>query len=194
LHHNQTQQCPQSPVIPGFALSQLKNQGENFRLIRNLGYTSVVYEPDGNIPPDFVADSRIAIEVRRLNQNFDTGNGKKGLEEDAIPLWMQIENLVLSIKGPTDKSWFVYFRFSRPVKPWKRIGKNLKAALVSFMNQADQASGRIYTDGTFECDVIRASKPLATYFRMGGNSDRESGGFIVAELLSKILSIAQTTN
>ncbi|MEZ4719401.1 MAG: hypothetical protein R2851_25450 [Caldilineaceae bacterium] len=43
------------------------------------GFENVVYEPDGNIPPDFLVDERIAIEVRRLNQNFvdPEGYGKK---------------------------------------------------------------------------------------------------------------------
>ena len=30
------------------------------------GFKSIVYEPDGNVPPDFLADGRVAIEVRRL--------------------------------------------------------------------------------------------------------------------------------
>jgi hypothetical protein len=111
------------------------------KLLRNIGYTSVVFEPDGNIPPDFLADDRIAIEVRRLNQNFDTGNGKKGLEEAAIPLWKNIEKLVLSIKGPTDKSWFVYFRFSRPVKPWKAMEKKTEGG-PSFVHEPATASER----------------------------------------------------
>ncbi len=30
-----------------------------------LGFKSVIYEPNGNIPPDFLADDKIAVEVRR---------------------------------------------------------------------------------------------------------------------------------
>jgi hypothetical protein len=36
-----------------------------------------VYEPDGNTPPDFLVDQRIAVEVRRLNQNV-VHDGKHG--------------------------------------------------------------------------------------------------------------------
>ncbi len=42
------------------------------------GYKYVVYEPDGNIPPDFLVDGSIAIEVRRLNQNHFDGQDAKG--------------------------------------------------------------------------------------------------------------------
>ena len=55
--------------------------------LKHRGYANVVYEPDGNIPPDFLVDGTIAIEVRRLNQNHFDGPDAKGLEEVAIPLW-----------------------------------------------------------------------------------------------------------
>ena len=43
------------------------------------GFTDVVYEPDGNIPPDFLVNGSIAIEVRRLNQNYFEGADAQGL-------------------------------------------------------------------------------------------------------------------
>jgi hypothetical protein len=45
---------------------------ENY--LTSLGFENVVFEPDGNIPPDFFVDDRIAVEVRRLNQHFFEGN------------------------------------------------------------------------------------------------------------------------
>ena len=156
------------------------------KLLTHMGFTSVVYEPDGNVPPDFLADGRIAVEVRRLNQNHDSGNGKQGLEEVAIPLWQKIERLVHSLGAPTSESWFVFVRFSRPIKPWKELEPKLKSALMGFKSQPVQASGRVFSDGAFELDVAKASQPLQTYFRMGGSSDHQSGGFIVAEMLANI--------
>jgi hypothetical protein len=49
------------------------------------GYADIVYEPDGKVPPDFLIDGRIAVEVRRLNQSYETGSRMRGLEEDSIP-------------------------------------------------------------------------------------------------------------
>lgn len=63
------------------------------KLLKHMGFQSVVYEPDGNTPPDFLADGRVAVEVRRLNQNHDSGDGKRGLEEMSIPLWNKVEKL-----------------------------------------------------------------------------------------------------
>jgi len=156
------------------------------KLLKHMGFTSVVYEPDGNVPPDFLADGRVAVEVRRLNQNHDSGDGKRGLEEVAIPLWKQIEKLAHSLGPPVSESWFVFFRYSRPVKQWKELGPKLKSALTAFKNQSVQTSGRIFSDGTFQLEVAKASQPLQTYFRMAGRNDSQSGGFIVAEMLSNI--------
>jgi hypothetical protein len=160
------------------------------KLLKHMGFQSVVYEPDGNVPPDFLADGRVAVEVRRLNQNHNSGNGKRGLEETAIPLWQNIENLAHSLGPATSESWFLFYRFSRPVKPWKELGPKLRTALVAFMAQPVRNSGRVYTDRNFELDVIRTSQPLEHYFRMGGNSDDQSGGFIVAEMLDNIAHCA----
>ena len=33
-------------------------------------FKSIKFEPDGNIPPDFLVNNNIAIEVRRLNKHY----------------------------------------------------------------------------------------------------------------------------
>jgi hypothetical protein len=84
------------------------------------GYTNVVHEPDGKVPPDFLVNGVIAIEVRRLNQNYFDGTDTKGLEEVAITLWKRIEQLASSLGPPVDgESWFVDLSFTRPVESWK---------------------------------------------------------------------------
>jgi hypothetical protein len=85
----------------------------------HLGFKSVEYEPDGNIPPDFLVEGRIGIEVRRLNQNELTGSGFRGLEEVTIPLQMKMIKLLASL-GPAESgvSWFVCYSLKRPLPPW----------------------------------------------------------------------------
>ena len=43
------------------------------------GHREIVYEPDGNKTPDFLVARRIAVEVRRSNQNEGIGSGVRGL-------------------------------------------------------------------------------------------------------------------
>ena len=72
-----------------------------FAYLSHQGFKEVVYEPDGNVPPDFLLDGRIAVEVRRLNQNEQTVSGPHGLEEVAKPLWTRMNRLVESLGPPT---------------------------------------------------------------------------------------------
>jgi hypothetical protein len=148
---------------------------------------SIVYEPDGNVPPDFLVDGTTAIEVRRLNQNHYDGAQTKGLEEVAIPLWKKIEKLVKSFGPPTaGESWFVYFRFGRPVESWKTLEPKISAALQAFSQRADREKGAILADNGFEADVFRASKVHSTMFVMAGCSDNESGGWLLSEMETNI--------
>jgi hypothetical protein len=151
------------------------------------GYTDVVYEPDGNVPPDFLVNKRIAIEVRRLNQNHFDGADAKGLEEVAIPLWKKIEKLIASFGSPTaGESWFVFFRFGRPVEAWKSLEPKLRHALQAFVDSPVMHKGTIANEGGFELDVFRASSLHPTMFLMGGCSDNESGGWLLAEMETNI--------
>lgn len=83
-------------------------------------FLKVTHEPDGNIPPDFLVNDEIAIEVRRLNQNYTRINGKiKGLEENRYPLRDKISDLLKKYGSQKcDHRWFVGVRFTRPLEGW----------------------------------------------------------------------------
>ena len=49
--------------------------------LEHIGCMSILYEPDGNIPPDFLVNGEIAVEVRRLNQHFKNGDAVEPLED-----------------------------------------------------------------------------------------------------------------
>ena len=151
------------------------------------GIQSVVYEPDGNMPPDFVIDGRIAVEVRRLNQNEETEAGPRGLEEIRIPLSQRIERFVETL-GPlgSGESWFVSHTIRRPVPPWKRIETFLRERLTVFSGQASRRETEYVLDRGFRVRLFRASKPHPTFFLLGGSSDRDSGGFVLAEMVRNI--------
>ena len=156
------------------------------KLLAHMGFSNVVHEPDGNVPPDFVIDGEIAVEVRRLNQNFDDGSGARGLEEVAAPLWQKMTRLVESIAETDGNSWFVWLRFSRPVPPWKSLEPELRDALLEFKASTSRTRSLLYSVKNFQVEVAEASQPLETFFRMGGMTDRQAGGWVVAELISNI--------
>jgi hypothetical protein len=151
------------------------------------GYSNIAYEPDGNIPPDFLIDGEIAVEVRRLNQNYFDGPNAQGLEEVAIPLWKKVEKLARSMGPPIDgESWYLFIRFSRPVEDWTTLGPKIAASLKRFQASTSREKGAIASGQGFELDVFRADGPKETMFRMGGSSDEESGGWLLSELETNI--------
>jgi len=156
--------------------------------LKHLGYTDIVYEPDGNIPPDFLVNGTIAIEVRRLNQNHSDGVATKGLEEVAIPLWNKVKGLLASMGPATEsESWFVRFRFTRPVEHWKTLEPKLRVGLTAFSRASAKTRTIVAQGQGFELEVFcRTSKPHPTMFVMAGCSDEESGGWLLSEMESNI--------
>jgi len=152
------------------------------------GFTNVIYEPDGNVTPDFSVDGNVAIEVRRLNQNHYDGTNTKGLEETSISLWKNILNLLNDIGTPiADETWFVHFRFSRPVEQWKKLRPSLHQALTDFAASETRQGRVIFENQGFELEVYcRASTIHSTTFILAGCSDQDSGGWLLAEMSKNI--------
>jgi len=146
-------------------------------------FSKVVYEPQPNRPPDFLIDNRIAVEVRRLNQNNAVDGSYQGLEETAIPLAQKIENFLEQF-GPTqdDKSWFVTITFERPILHWKNLRQLLHTELEAFLSDPNPELRLIAIDEKFRLQLIRASIPQSTRLVFGGMSDLNSGGWIVSEV------------
>ena len=155
--------------------------------LANRGYVSVLYEPDGKVPPDFLIDGRIAVEVRRLNQNEDTPEGRRGLEETARPLYAAVTKVLNSLGPPTTGvSWFVLYTFSRPLPAWKQLEQKLADALHSFQELPGDQPTVIRIASGFTLKFVRASKTHPTFFVLGGSSDHDGGGFIVAEMVRNL--------
>jgi hypothetical protein len=147
------------------------------------GFNRIKYEPDGNVPPDFLINGTIAVEVRRLNQNHFNGVRTQGLEEVAIPLWQKIGNLVVNLGPPIPtESWFVSYCFNRPLEPWKNLEEKICTALNNFAQRHVRNRGSLLRQQNFELDVLRASNVHKSMFIMGGFSDRDSGGWVLSEM------------
>ena len=153
--------------------------------LRTLGIGSVVHEPDGKQPPDFLVDRRIAVEVRRLNQNHVVGDGYEGLETARFRLTRQMRTLLLS-EGPSEKgiSWFVCHNFERPIPEWKE----LRLALSNYLRRFRGVHTSLTADVIhatisygFEIELRRAGNRHSTFFVPGGSIDENSGGWALQE-------------
>lgn len=152
--------------------------------LESLNIGSVVYEPDGNIPPDFLVAGRIAVEVRRLNQNHETAGGMyKGLEELWIPLIQRLKkhlhSLGLSRGG---ECWYVCIDFSRPLEEWKVLRPLIDAALVSFMEGSFRRQTTLQITPNFSIELLKSGKDHGSFFIIGASSDNDSGGWVMGEV------------
>ncbi|SCY17639.1 hypothetical protein [Nitrosospira sp. Nsp13] len=145
---------------------------------------AVIFEPNGNIPPDFSLESTIGVEVRRLNQNYEYSDGSaKGLETLAIPLWQRLHRLLPSIGPSIDgESWFVGTDFRRPIGRWAPLWTRIRRELVSFMVAPNRKQCTLPVTVNFQLDLIRASKDHGSFFLLGASSDGDSGGWVMGEV------------
>jgi hypothetical protein len=133
------------------------------KYLEHIGSTSIEYEPDGNVPPDFIVNKRIAVEVRRLNQNELASIGFRGLEETEIPLRERIRTLLASF-GPSRSgtSWFVCYTFRRPLPSWRVLRDDLSCHLRSFLD--DEGEKSVKVNDVIDIEFRRASDPHPTLF------------------------------
>jgi hypothetical protein len=152
--------------------------------LKSLNKGTVLYEPDGNIPPDFALDGRrVGVEVRRLNQNRVYPNGKKhAYEHVGIRMWHRMTQLLKQF-GPSceGESWHVIMMFRRPLD-WRSIEKDVVSQLNDFKQSPGRADTTLKFGDSFELDLDRARKDAGSFFNLRGSCDGDAGGAILAEV------------
>ena len=158
-----------------------------FEYLTSHGFGAVVYEPDGKVPPDFLIDGRIAVEVRRLNQNEKTATGHRGLEEVSKPLNALVEKALAAIGPPVDgASWFVFYSYRRPLPPWRKLDELLRNALREVRERPDLKTHKVRVANKMRLSFTRSSKVHPNLFVLGGWSDHDSGGFVISEMAQNL--------
>lgn len=155
------------------------------KYLRVLGYKNILYEPDGNSPPDFLVENKIAIEVRRLNQNFNDGVKVQGLEEHEIPLWKNMLQYLDSLNRNVEnhnQSWFVFFDFNRPLPSWRILRRELDKALKPFAESINREGFNIEILPNFRLEVSPSSLSNKPLLIPGGYSDNDAGGWVLHEI------------
>jgi hypothetical protein len=154
------------------------------KYLKSLQIGDVLFEPDGNVPPDFSIDHRIAVEVRRLNQHYEANGELRGLEQDAIPIQQGLEKLLQDFSDPPRAgTWFVLFEFRRPIPAWKELKSRIREALSSFLGAPADGMSRLTITDSFWLTLIRSTSVGDRCFLFGGCTDFDAGGWIVSEVV-----------
>ena len=164
----------------------MKKEEEQVRkYLESEGFTDIVYEPDGNIPPDFLVDNTIAIEVRRLNQYVDIGGSLEPIEKADYTVWTVIKSIAENIQSSDyEHSIFLFPEFKRPLNI-----KDYKQQIIDQLNdhlKTPKEKKRYFFSENLSISTFPASGKLETVYRMGGSSDNDSGGFIVSEIYKNL--------
>ncbi|MBA3041261.1 MAG: hypothetical protein KJ690_15595 [Alphaproteobacteria bacterium] len=153
--------------------------------LESLGLGPVVYEPNGQIPPDFMIGD-IGVEVRRLNQNFESEGGYEGLESVEASVLRYVEKLLPTYGPPKDgQGWWVSLTFWRPLDG-KAIKRELPRVLAAFYAHPNPAGLDTKLARNFELEIRPASITVANHFMLGASSDFDQGGFIASEIIRNL--------
>ncbi|MBK8814044.1 MAG: hypothetical protein IPN42_00290 [Methylococcaceae bacterium] len=150
------------------------------------GFTDIVYEPEGKVPPDFVINNSIAIEVTRLNSHYqDTSDFHETYaHQEYFPkVWQGLEKLLKKFGPAIDgESWYVDFSLIHPFKGWSNVKNEVEELLIAFKN-SDEKINRNYR--ILEClsiGFIQRISKSEDYYVLGGGAEDEIGCFVVDEI------------
>lgn len=148
--------------------------------LQKQGFDNIVFEPDGNVPPDLLIDNKVAVEVRRLNQNISTENGFEGLEQSKHRVHSILKGIMDTFPGmPNSNGVFVEYHFQRPLPPWNELKKAFKEILTQHVEFSHLA--KVYSIGyNFELELYPASNKLDKFYEYAGGSDGNSGGIRIS--------------
>jgi hypothetical protein len=155
--------------------------------LRSLNLGDVIFEPDGQVPPDFLIGGRIAVEVRRLNQHHVVEGRRRGLEEDSIPLRQSIVRMLAEFPNAiADRSWWVFFRLKRPFSSWQVLKPSVEVTLRNYLASPVDGILEFPIEAGFSIRIAPSSERLDQTFMLGGWTDLDSGGWVVSEIIRNL--------
>jgi len=161
------------------------------QFLDSLGYLGIIFEPDGNHPPDFLIDNRIAVEVRRLNQ-FYLNKGKheplENLEYSLDPKLLKLFRAFNSHEVPN--SAFVLIHYKRPLKPTKALMQEIEHVLSEHVNCIALEKEYVVAENLY-LRFFPHEKREEDVYLFGSKYDRDRGGWVVAEILKSLKYIVE---
>lgn len=176
------------PTRAEFGVTLFMNQDEKIanKYLLSLGYENVVFEPDGNIPPDFLLNGKTAVEVRKLNQHFARNGKIEALEQVKYKLIPMLDNMLNEFEGDShDSSAFVCITYSRPVDKIKESINEIRKVLLNHLPRINQQAEFQITD-TIQIELLPVSERHESAYVLGFMPDMDAGGFLVSEIYQNL--------
>lgn len=158
----------------------------------SLGYQNIEYEKIKNKTPDFFVDNKIAVEVRRLNRNFITGN----IESFEFQIINNIKKIISNFKCETFNN-SAYFSISlnepKKIEGKKIITQKIKKVFKEHFNYITEKKEYYISD--YLSLSFYPTEKKDTLYKYGGiespfswiNSDLDTNiNFCINEKITKI--------
>lgn len=146
------------------------------------GFANPVYEPDGKVPPDFVLNGRIAVEVRRLNENERDSPSPRGLEETEIPLLMGLQRLAESFGRTSNQAWWLRLRYKRPTRPWRELAKPARRFLEQLRDDHSSSHLTYCLDDNVQLEAIKRASTGGEMFHVWSMTDDDASGWVLEKV------------
>lgn len=158
------------------------------KYLKSLGRGNVTYEPDGNVPPDFSLANSIAVEVRRLSENYFEGGEPEALEELAIPLWKNLRQATTDLNNElSGETYWVRVEYERPSKETgKETVETVKGVLRNFFRSSRKPPQKERVNENLILKIKSSRNVKGEVFRMAAGRDLDSGGFVMNKYVKNI--------
>jgi len=175
-----------SSVIQLIKMNQEESIAEQY--LMGLGLGQVVFEPDGNVPPDFSVGRTTGMEVRRLNQQFFGSSGTEGLEELSYRLWDLIKNELSKFDSKfTGNTYLIDVEYSRPYnESFKATTKSIRKELDNFLISGDLPPIDLSINSNLSFSIISGKPIPGRTFALAGGLDHDRGGSILQMYIDNI--------
>ncbi len=148
-------------------------------------FHSIVHEPDGNVPPDFLVNDEIAVEVRRLNQHCDRDANQplESLEYRLIPRIAALLKDYQTVEH--EHSAFVTIHFRRPINDLSITMVKVKGILRSHLDCIRER--RVYP----VCENLALwfepwPERLDGVYELGSTLDMDQGGWVIPNIYDNL--------
>ena len=161
--------------------------------LQTLKHSTLVYEPLGNVTPDFLLDNKTAIEVRRLNRNFINSKNKLNIENIKITVIKKLKKLIEKFDhSPYTNSAYISITLFKPIEDEKKINVIKRVKKILKRHTPHMSQNRSYKIADcLKLTFIPTDKKSNIYIYSGCNNDFF---WIVHELQKTIQSAIDEKN
>ncbi len=164
------------------------------QFLRTLEMGEPIYEPDGNIPPDFsLTDGRIGVEVRRLNET-DMVHGKpQGTDEFSMSFWPSLKKILKAFDTQYDGATFwVSVDYRHDIRRLnKSMKKKIMTKLQEFLDEPHDLPNKLPVTKSITLEITESIPLPGRVFRLPGGANLDESTEVLPSFVDNIMYCIQ---